>query len=435
MNNLDQSIQSEFNEFTAQFQQQEQVINNPESLSFQNKSEQVYQNQSIQFQSAEQLQSYQQSFNNFQDFPQVELLATSQNETEQYLNISFQDIIQLLFNNQCPQLNNVLKTVIFRSCVIINVFTILNLIFIINEVIALYFSLITKDDIRELFSVYFGFNLISDCLVIYINCQLRYVINEAEQIKHGDITHPIIEYLKYTIKLNSPFEDIMEDEEQNSQAQQVAISISEKISTSKWISYLLESQNSQIFALNRVCVLVKIILFAWGNITIIQWAILNWNGKMKSMDQFEPILIILTLVSMLIGYMVIAMIICILLIICASIPILIGVAIWQSCSWCTDLYYEYKQQRIEQQRMGFLENLNSQKFQDLKNQDTNIHEECSICLQTYQIDDNCVRLPCNVDGGNKKINHIFHDECIRIWIQDQGSCPICRTIFIERLED
>ncbi|CAD8091234.1 unnamed protein product [Paramecium sonneborni] len=432
MNNLDQSIQSEINEFTAQFQQQEKVINNPESLSFQNKSQQIQQNSSIQFQSP--VQSYQQSIIHFQEQPQVEILDTSQNETEQYLNISFQDIIQLLFNNQCPQLNNVLKTVIFRSCLIINVFTIINIIFIINEVVALYFSLITKDEIKELFSVYFGFNLISDCLVIYINCQLRYIINEADQINHGDITHPIIEYLKYTIKLNSPFEDILEDEEQNSQAQQVAISISEKITTTKWLSYLLESQNSQMFAMNRVCVLVKIILFAWGNITIVQWAFLNWNNKLNGVDQFESILIILTLLSMLIGYMIITMVICIILIICAIIPIIIGVAIWQSCSWCTDLYNEYKQHRIEQLRQGFLQNLRSQKFQDLKEQDTNIHEECSICLQTYQIDDDCVKLPCNVDGGNKKINHVFHDLCIRIWIQDQGSCPICRTIFIERLE-
>ncbi|CAD8063929.1 unnamed protein product [Paramecium primaurelia] len=271
--------------------------------------------------------------------------------------------------------------------------------------------------------------------MIYINCQLRYIINEAEQINHGDITHPIIEYLKYTIKLNSPFEDIMEDEEQNSQAQQVAISISQKITTTKWISYLLESQNSQMFALNRVFVLVKIILFAWGNITILQWEFLNWNDRINSTDYLQSILIVMTLFSMLIGYMIIAMIICILLIICAIIPIIIGVAIWQSCSLCTDLYDEYKQHRIEQQRQGFLSNLNSQKFQDLKNQDINIHEECSICLQTYQIDDDCIKLPCNVDGGNKKIDHIFHDECIRIWIQDQGSCPICRTIFIERLEN
>ena len=62
------------------------------------------------------------------------------------------------------------------------VFTILNLIFIVNEVVALYFSVITKDNIKELFSVYFGFNLMSDCLVTYINFQLRYIINEAEQI-------------------------------------------------------------------------------------------------------------------------------------------------------------------------------------------------------------------------------------------------------------
>ncbi|CAK80697.1 unnamed protein product (macronuclear) [Paramecium tetraurelia] len=435
MNNLDQSIQSEFDQFKAQCQQQEMVINNPESKSFQDKSQQQQQNSSIQYQSDQQLQSYQQSVIQFQDQPQVEIFETSLNETEQYLNISFQDIIQLLFNNQCPQLINELKRVIQRSCIVLNVFTILNLIFLINEVVALYFSLITKDEIKELFGVYFGFNLISDCLMIYINCQLRYTINEAEQINNGDITHPIIEYLKYTISQNSPFSNIMGDDEQDLSAYQVASRISGSITTTKWISYLLESQNSQIFVLTRVCVLVKIILFAWGNITILQWGFLSWDNQMNSRDYYQSILIVLTLFSMLMGYIILILIISVLLIISAIIPILMWIAICQSCCWCTDLYDEYKQHRIEQQRQGFLSNLGSQKFQDLKEQDTNMHEECSICLQAYQIDDKCIKLPCNVDGGTKKINHIFHDECIRIWIQEQGSCPICRTIFIERLQN
>ncbi|CAK82521.1 unnamed protein product (macronuclear) [Paramecium tetraurelia] len=434
MNSLDQSLQSEFQEFRSQFQQQEKVINNPESLSFQYKVQGQSPHSSFQLQSVEQQSLQQLSLVHPQELQQVEISETSQFETEQYLNISFQDIIQLIFNNQCSQLNKALKTIVFRSYVLINLFTLLNIIFILNEVIALYFSLITKDKIKELFSVYFGFNLISDCLITYLTFQLRYLINDAEQINQGDTSTQIIEYLKYTIKINSPFEDIVEDEEQLTQAQQVGISISEKITTMKWLTYLLENQNSQMFALNRVCLLTKIILFAWGNITIVQWVYLNWDNNNINMDQLESILIILTVFSMLIGYIMIILLVSFLLVICVIIPIIIGMAIWQSCNWCTYLYNEYQLHRVAQQRQRFLNNLNPQKFEILQEQDESIHEECAICLSTYQMDDNCVKLPCNVDSGNRKINHVFHDTCILVWIQTCGSCPICRTVFIERYE-
>ncbi|CAD8163309.1 unnamed protein product [Paramecium octaurelia] len=434
MNSLDQSLQSEFQEFRSQFQQQEKVINNPESLSFQYKVQGQSPHSSFQLQSVEQQSLQQLSIVHPSEQQQVEISETSQFETEQYLNISFQDIIQLIFNNQCSQLNKALKTIVFRSYVLINLFTILNIIFILNEVIALYFSLITKDKIKELFSVYFGFNLISDCLITYITFQLRYIINEAEQINQGDASTQIIEYLKYTIKINSPFEDIVEDEEQLTQAQQVGISISEKITTLKWLTYLLENQNSQMFALNRVCLLTKMILFAWGNITIVQWIYLNWNNNNINMDQLESILIVLTVFSMLIGYLMIILLVSFLLVICVIIPVIVGMALWQSCNWCTYLYNEYQLHRVAQQRQRFLNNLNTQKFEQLKEQDESIHEECAICLSTYQMDDNCVKLPCNVDSGNRKINHVFHDTCILVWIQTCGSCPICRTVFIERYE-
>ncbi|CAD8175420.1 unnamed protein product [Paramecium octaurelia] len=432
MNNLDQSIESEFNEFKAEDQQSEMVINNPESLSFQVKSQQQQQNSSIQYQSDQQLQSNQQSFIYFQDQPQVEIFDTSQNEIEQNLNISFQDIIRLLSNNQCPQLTNTLKRVIQRSYIVLNVLTILNFIFLMNEVAALYFSLIAKNEIKELFGVYFGFNLIADCLMIYINCQLRYTINEAEKINNRDITHQIIEFLKYASSEYYPFHNYMLDEDFNIAVQQVASRISGYITTSKWISYLVESQNSQIILLIKVCVLLKIILFAWGNITILQLGFLNWDNQMNSRDYYQSILIVLTLFSMLMGYIIIALIISVLLIISTIIPILIWIFVCQSCCWCTNRYDQYQQNSIQQQRQKFISNLDSQKFQVLKEQDKNMHEECTICLQAYQIDDNCIKLPCNVNGGTKQIDHIFHDECIRIWIKEQSSCPICRTKFIER---
>lgn len=40
-------------------------------------------------------------------------------------------------------------------------------------------------------------------------------------------------------------------------------------------------------------------------------------------------------------------------------------------------------------------------------------------MQTYQIDENIVKLPCHE-------THHFHDYCFATWFQLNLSCPVCR---------
>lgn len=51
--------------------------------------------------------------------------------------------------------------------------------------------------------------------------------------------------------------------------------------------------------------------------------------------------------------------------------------------------------------------------------------ECSICMMDYEVDVNLLRLPCF---------HVFHDECIRPWLLQQGTCSICSTDILEILK-
>jgi len=43
--------------------------------------------------------------------------------------------------------------------------------------------------------------------------------------------------------------------------------------------------------------------------------------------------------------------------------------------------------------------------------------QCGICLLNYGPGDNCVQLPCE---------HIFHDPCIKHWLEIQAVCPVCK---------
>lgn len=44
-------------------------------------------------------------------------------------------------------------------------------------------------------------------------------------------------------------------------------------------------------------------------------------------------------------------------------------------------------------------------------------DNCSICLDDYIDDDELRKLSCN---------HIFHKECVDIWLKNNSLCPICR---------
>lgn len=53
--------------------------------------------------------------------------------------------------------------------------------------------------------------------------------------------------------------------------------------------------------------------------------------------------------------------------------------------------------------------------------DKNITEcpECSICLNLYKNNDNIIITKCN---------HHFHYDCILEWLNNKGTCPLCRYI-------
>jgi Ring finger domain len=51
---------------------------------------------------------------------------------------------------------------------------------------------------------------------------------------------------------------------------------------------------------------------------------------------------------------------------------------------------------------------------------------CSICLQSYRINDRIATAPCG---------HVFHVSCIQAWLEGRGSdCPNCRTLIVTSCE-
>lgn len=48
-------------------------------------------------------------------------------------------------------------------------------------------------------------------------------------------------------------------------------------------------------------------------------------------------------------------------------------------------------------------------------------DECSICLEKYQKKDKIVNLDCN---------HVFHKDCLNLWLNKHNSCPQCRENII-----
>lgn len=52
--------------------------------------------------------------------------------------------------------------------------------------------------------------------------------------------------------------------------------------------------------------------------------------------------------------------------------------------------------------------------QDLQDE---CNRECCICFRSHQVNDTVVRLPCG---------HLFHQPCIKEWLEKKCTCPICR---------
>ena len=52
------------------------------------------------------------------------------------------------------------------------------------------------------------------------------------------------------------------------------------------------------------------------------------------------------------------------------------------------------------------------------NDEENLLNECTICLDKYKKKEKIIELPCN---------HNFHEKCIKEWFEkDNNSCPNCR---------
>ena len=49
--------------------------------------------------------------------------------------------------------------------------------------------------------------------------------------------------------------------------------------------------------------------------------------------------------------------------------------------------------------------------------DENERDECSICLEKFNIDEEVFKTPCN---------HMFHVTCLTEWLYKNKTCPICR---------
>ena len=45
--------------------------------------------------------------------------------------------------------------------------------------------------------------------------------------------------------------------------------------------------------------------------------------------------------------------------------------------------------------------------------------ECIICLTDFENEETIIKLSCNE-------THIFHEECLKGWVQTNYTCPLCR---------
>lgn len=50
-------------------------------------------------------------------------------------------------------------------------------------------------------------------------------------------------------------------------------------------------------------------------------------------------------------------------------------------------------------------------------QQVSLKIQCSVCWEDFQLKEDVRQLPCT---------HIYHDPCIRPWLELHGTCPICR---------
>lgn len=81
------------------------------------------------------------------------------------------------------------------------------------------------------------------------------------------------------------------------------------------------------------------------------------------------------------------------------------------------LYRRAQQPNWEGAAPSIVKDLAKGKFQATPE---NNMDSCSICMVDFTEEDQVVTLPCNS-------KHIFHDECIKRWLTQKNSCPLCNT--------
>ena len=57
--------------------------------------------------------------------------------------------------------------------------------------------------------------------------------------------------------------------------------------------------------------------------------------------------------------------------------------------------------------------------QEVKEEINTSVELCSICIESYLPQQKSITLPCN---------HKFHSNCIKEWLEQELTCPMCRTL-------
>lgn len=66
---------------------------------------------------------------------------------------------------------------------------------------------------------------------------------------------------------------------------------------------------------------------------------------------------------------------------------------------------------------------------DSEHEDFKKLDDCCICYSNYEIID--VETENNYEPTKLKCNHVFHNYCIKTWIEKSGTCPICRYNIFE----
>ncbi|KAJ0691825.1 putative transcription factor C2H2 family [Helianthus annuus] len=56
--------------------------------------------------------------------------------------------------------------------------------------------------------------------------------------------------------------------------------------------------------------------------------------------------------------------------------------------------------------------------------ETNVVEDCAVCLSEFEDSDKCLVLP--------NCKHCFHSACIHMWFSNHSTCPLCRSPVIDQ---